>query len=128
MEKTVISCNRKYLKDCGVDSILANNKVFRSGVVTRVLEGGHYTRGLRVLSIFSEVMQRLRLKSFFQCHSIDKYPDLIRCITQLQNQFRNDFESEEIRITYTSSMTSLNQLLVDFDAFVESGVEISANI
>ena len=53
MEKTVITCIGKYLEGSGIDSIFTNNNVFGSGVVTSVLEGGHYSGALRGLSLFS---------------------------------------------------------------------------
>ena len=44
----------KEMKGSGVDSIFTNNRVFGSGVVTNVLDGGHYTRGILWLTLQAE--------------------------------------------------------------------------
>ena len=64
MGLTIIACIGKYVQGSGVDSIFTNNRIFGSGVVTNALGGGHYTRGIRGLAIYTEVMQWIKLCVF----------------------------------------------------------------
>ena len=124
MEKTIIACIGKYLQGSGVDSIFTNNRVFGSSVVINVLDGGHYTRGIRGLSIYAEVMQRLKLWSFFEHHSIDEYPDLLKHIKSLQDQLQGDI-NHEINQTCENAMVPLHQFTSDLKEFEKLGSQMS---
>ena len=125
MEKTIIACIGKYHQGSGVDSIFTNNRVFGSGVVINVLDGGHYTRGIRGLSIYAEVMQRLKLMSFFEHHTIDKYPDLLKHIKSLQDQLQGDINHHEINQTFENAMVPLHQFTSDLKEFEKLGSQMS---
>ena len=125
MEKSIIACVGKYLQGSGVDSIFTNNRVFGSGVVTNVLDGGHYTRGIRGLSLYAEVMQRLKLMSSFEHHSIDKYRDLLKHIKSLQDHFQGDINHHEINQTFENAMVQLHQFSFDLKQFEKLGSQMS---
>ena len=61
-EKVMISCCGKYLEDTGIDSILVENEVYGPENVKRVINGGHYVRGIRGMAIISEVLHSLLLE------------------------------------------------------------------
>lgn len=64
MEKVMIACCGKYLEETGIDTVLAENEVYGPGVVKSVMDGGHYVRGIRGMSIVSEVIQALQINEF----------------------------------------------------------------
>ena len=107
MEKCIIQCIGKYLEYSGVDDVLTSSKVFGSGVVTKVLDGGHYVRGSWGLAIYSELMQRLRLKAFFMQHKFTEYPRLLENIEILQNQFTGKINHKTLNLSYKNAISAL---------------------
>ena len=65
------------------------------------------------MSIYAEVMQRLKLMSFFEHHTIDEYLDLLKHIKSLQDHFQGDINHHEINQTFENAMVSLHQFSFD---------------
>ena len=63
MEKVVIACCGKYLEESGIGDVLVENEIFGPGVIKSVMDGGHYVRNKRGMSIISEAMEHLQMFS-----------------------------------------------------------------
>ena len=64
MEKVVIACCGKYLEESGIGDVLVENEIFGPGVIKSVMDGGHYVRSKRGMSIISEAMEHLQMLAF----------------------------------------------------------------
>ena len=65
MEKVMIACCGKYLEETGFDTVFVENEVYGPKITVKsVMNGGHYVRGIRGMTIFSEVLQTLQMNQF----------------------------------------------------------------
>ena len=47
LEKVIIACWGKYLKECVVKNVLAENEIYEPNTIHSVMSGSHYVRGKR---------------------------------------------------------------------------------
>ena len=91
-EKDMIACCGKYLEDTGIDSVLVENKVYGPENVKHLINGGHYTRGIRGMVIISEVLYGLLLGQFLiekDENTQNQVVQQVKGITQLINETNN---------------------------------------
>jgi len=53
MEKVLIACCGAFLKETGMDKLLAENEIFGPGVVQIILSGSNYIRGKRGMMLIA---------------------------------------------------------------------------
>ena len=65
MKKIVIACLGKFLGCIGIDLALIETEAFRKLVVANnVMTGGHYCKGMKAMSLVSEIMTVLMFEQF----------------------------------------------------------------
>ena len=60
----MIACCGKYLEESGIGDVLVENEMFGPGVIKSVMDGGHYVRSKRGMSIILEAMEHLQMLAF----------------------------------------------------------------
>ena len=86
MEKVVITCCGKYLEETGIDTVLVENEVYGPEIVKSVMGGGHYVRGVRGMSLISEVIQSLQINQFVKHdteHVFDTMNEIVKRISSM---------------------------------------------
>ena len=90
-EKAVIACVRKFLEDVGVDSVFVTNKIFGPSVVsTNVMNGSHYVRAKRGMTLLSEATSRLQLVQSFKIKDCSLYDTLLQQIVKYPELFKGE--------------------------------------
>ena len=85
LEKVIICCLGAYLETCGIKHIFVEQEIFGPGVVNTVMNGGHYVRGKRGMTLLAETMEQLQIKAFLQQCDIEMFGDVSEKITLLQS-------------------------------------------
>ena len=88
----MIACCGKYLEDTGIDSVLVENEVYGPENVKHLINGGHYTRGIRGMVIISEVLYGLLLRQFLiekDENTQNQVVQQVKGTTQLINETNN---------------------------------------
>ena len=91
-EEVMIACCGKYLEDTGIDSVLVENEVYGPENVKHLINGGHYTRGIRGMVIISEVLYGLLLRQFLiekDENTENQVVQQVKGTTQLINETNN---------------------------------------
>ena len=83
LEKVIICCLGAYLETCGIKHIFVEQEIFGPGVVNTVMNGGHYARGKRGMTLLAETMEHLQIKAFLQQCDIEMFGDVSEKITLL---------------------------------------------
>ena len=85
MIKIVLWCLGNYLKSSGAESILIEIGTFGVSVVETVLNGRHYTRSFKGLSLLKEALTRLQWTELFkdESHAI-KHRRILEVVEQLE--------------------------------------------
>ena len=84
IEKVMIVCCGKYLEDTGVDSIFVENEVYGPENVKSVMNGGDYVRGIRWMTISSQVLYTLVFGQFlFQGNDTQQVNQQVTELSQL---------------------------------------------
>ena len=65
-EKIIRGCCGQYLEESGIDTVLAENKIFGIDIVKSVINGKYYSRGKRGIMLISEALLQIMLCEFWK--------------------------------------------------------------
>ena len=122
MEKMIITCCGKYLAESGIESALVENEIFRPNVAKSVMEGGHYIRGKRFMSMIAEAMECLQISAFLDTTETSRYETLFKSIHGIQFLFEEPVKNKDriVQMLETLDRASCT-FFEDFDTFVQQG-------
>ena len=90
LEKILITCTGKFLEESGVENVFVENEIFGPGVVKTVMNGGHYVRGKRGMTLISEALHRLQISQFIETNDCSQFQSLFEKIGNVQELFQAD--------------------------------------
>ena len=114
--KVTLGAIGKYIDGCGAETILIESGAFGKNVVRSVLEGTHYTRSLKDLTMLCECIQRLQWAEFFRVKGVGKYKaelELLKCIKGCVSEKDREGSKEHLNAFLVISF----QMIEDFKAF-----------
>ena len=124
MMKVVMGAIGKYVDGSGAETILAETKVFGKNVVNSVLNGTHYTRSLKGLSMLSECIERLQWAEFFKEKGHEQYINELKFLQGMKDavsERKRDVSKEYLESFLSTSTTMLD----DFHEFRREKMEMS---
>lgn len=126
LEKVVIGCLGSYLEKSGIKEVFVEQEVFGPGVVNSVMNGGHYVRGKRGMSLLAESMERLQFQAFMQQCDNRTLENLKYEVGLLQTLMESPKKNEkDIRSHWNVCLTELDLIEQDLNKFVKAGSESS---
>ena len=121
-----ISYGESYNRLLWIDTVLVENEIYGLTVVKSVVDGGHYARGKRGLSLISEALEHLQLSAFMESIDGEKYKELFKQIGELQNLLQViHLDHQSIRDSWVKHQANLGEFNADFDAFKRNGCKSS---
>ena len=125
-EKAVIACVGKFLEDVGVDSVVVANEIFGPSVVfTNVMNGSHYVRVKRGMTLLSEAMSRLQSVQFFKIEDCSLYDTLLQQIFKYKELFKEESPEMKIKEESEKRKSLLSRFQDDFEDFKKEGCQKS---
>ncbi len=88
--KVVLGAIGKYIDGSGANTILVESGVFGKNVVKSVLQGTHYSRSLKGLTMLCECIERLQWTKIFRVQGTAQYNaelELLKLVTYLVNTY-----------------------------------------
>ena len=90
------------------------------------MDGGHYVRGKRGISLISEALEHLQLSAFMESVDGEKYKELFKQIGELQKLFQaTHLDHQSIRDSCVKHQANLREFNADCDAFKRNGCKSS---
>ena len=93
-ERILIACIGKFLEVSRVENVFVENEIFGPGVVKTVMNGGHYVRGKRGMTIIYEALHRLQASNFLKVNDFSQFQSFFEKIGEVQELF----QANELRI------------------------------
>ena len=96
--KIIIGCYGQNLEESGIDTVLAENKIFVVDIVKSVINRKHYSRGKRGIMLISEAMLQIMLREFWKesNEKQQKFQQLYQQVETLQNIIVNNIENDDL--------------------------------
>ena len=85
MIKVVLNCREKYLQGGGAETIWIESGTFGVNVVQSVLNGRHYVRSVKGMTILSEALQRIQWMEFFKLQDMEHYTEVCNVLRLLKD-------------------------------------------
>ena len=90
------------------------------------MDGGHYVRGKRGISLISAALEHLQLSAFMESVDGEKYKELFKQIGELQKLYQSThLDHQSIRDSWVKHQANLSELNADFNAFKRNGYKSS---
>ena len=121
MEKVLIACCGKYLEETGIDTVLSENEVYGPENVKSVMDGGHYVRGARGMSLIAEVIQSLKIDQFVKQNGEHVFDETDRITKEM-------LEIKNVNETLSEALQQLNMKVSskEFETFQMNGTQSSS--
>ena len=87
MEKVLIACYGKYLRNTGIENVLFEYVKLGPGVVKSAHNGGKYVLEKHAVMIIDEMLQRIQFNEFFEDKNVDQ--NASQSIEQFQEIFKS---------------------------------------
>lgn len=114
--KVVLGAIGKYIDGCGAETIFVESGAFGKNVVRSVLDGTHYTRSLKGLTMLSECIERLQWAEFFKIHGVDQYMAELQLLKLLKGCV-SEKDREGSKEHLDTFLSTSSQLIADFNGF-----------
>ena len=123
-EKIIRGCCGQYLKESGIDTVLAENKIFGIDLVKSVINGKYYSRGKRGIMLISEALLQIMLCEFWK-ESNEKqqnFQQLYQEVETLQNVIVNNIENDDlIKKVWEKCEQLSDQYVTSLNEFISQG-------
>ena len=133
--KVVLGAIGKYIDGCGAETILVESGAFGKNVVKSVLEGSHYTRSMKGLTMLCECVERLQWADFFKSRDLGPYLAHLEtiklmkgCVSEknrrgskehLEAIVSNSSQMIEDFIAFKSERSAQSQTFIFWDKFIQ---------
>ena len=114
----------KYIDGSGAETVLAESKVFGKNAVRSVLDGTHYTRSLKGLSMLSECIERLQWTEFLRIKGHQQYRNELK-ILELMKESVSEKKRDESKEYLESFLSTSSNMIDDFNTFRSERMEVS---
>ena len=110
----------------GVDLVLVANEIFGPGNINTIMNGGHYIRGKRAMSLIAEAITQLLLIEFFNKSDPFKYKVLFKNIEDLMELCKGEIDKVSINVKWEQCNEFIKEFCIDLDKFKNNGLQQSA--
>ena len=122
LEKILIACAGKFLEESGVENVFVENEIFGPGVVKTVMNGGHYVRGKRGMTLISEALHRLQISQFIETNDCLQFQSLFEKIGNVQELFQaHDLHIRRIQKRWKECKELLGASIAELMKYKEAG-------
>ena len=104
------------IRGSGLDDALVEIQVFGKKVIEQVLNGTHYIRILRAISILVDSINRLKWDAFWENNKKEKYKETLPLLETFYYQVTKTSPTSRLD-TFTAYKVQLTELENDFTSF-----------